>query len=105
MTAFHAHNSNKDKKYHYSIQWNNISYKFLTIVLVNINIVAFVYYQITQLVIPFAEHNFSPLRRIFFVIVLFESLFKTLFGVLISSLYLQIFIFYFGISSVFESVI
>ena len=48
--------------------------------------------------IPFAEHNFSPFQDIFFVIVLFESQSKTLFRVLFSSLYLQICIFYFGIS-------
>ena len=48
--------------------------------------------------IPFAEHNFSPFQDIFFVIVLFESQCKTLFRVLFSSLYLQICIFYFGIS-------
>ena len=48
--------------------------------------------------IPFAEHNFSPFQDIFFVIVLFESQSKTLFRVLFLSLYLQICIFYFGIS-------
>ena len=48
--------------------------------------------------IPFAKHNFSPFQDIFFVIVLFESQSKTLFGVLFSSLYLEICIFYFGIS-------
>jgi hypothetical protein len=42
-----------------------------------------VYYQITQLseqkyipAVSFAEHNFGPFERIFFVIVLFESLSK-----------------------------
>ena len=48
--------------------------------------------------IPFAEHNFSPFQDMFFVIVLFESQSKTLYRVLFSSLYLQICIFYFGIS-------
>ena len=47
---------------------------------------------------PFAEYNFGPSQPIFFVIVLFESQSKTLFRVLFSSLYLQICIFYFGIS-------
>jgi hypothetical protein len=62
------------------------------IVLVNVNIIAvydlwkssdIVYYQITQLcdqkyrlATPFAEHNFGPFERIFFVVVLFESLSK-----------------------------
>jgi hypothetical protein len=49
--------------------------------------------------IPFAEHNFDPFQDIFFVIVLFESQCKTLFiEFLFSGLYLQICIFYFGIS-------
>ena len=46
----------------------------------------------------FAEQNFGPIQHIFFVIVLFESESKTQFRVLFSSLYLQICIFYFGIS-------
>jgi hypothetical protein len=48
--------------------------------------------------IPFAEHNFGPFQDTFFVIVLFESQSKTLFRVVFPSLYLQIFIFYPGIS-------
>jgi hypothetical protein len=66
---------------------------FIAIVLVDVNIIAtyelwksseFVYYQITQLseqnyrlAIPFVEHNFGPFGRNF-VIVLFQSLSKTL---------------------------
>jgi hypothetical protein len=61
-----------------SIQCNNMS-SFITIVLVDVNIIAiyelwksseFIYYQITQLseqkyrlAIPFAEHNFRPFGR------------------------------------------
>jgi hypothetical protein len=49
--------------------------------------------------VPFAENNFGPFEHIVFVIVLFESLSKTLFRVLFASLYLlQIYIFYHGIS-------
>jgi hypothetical protein len=66
---------------------------------------AIVYYQITRLseqkyrkAIPFAENNFGPFKYIVFVIVLFESPSKTLFRVLFESLYLQISIFYHGIS-------
>ena len=51
-----------------------------------------------RLAIPFTDHNFGPLDRIFFVIVPFDSKSKTLCRVLLSSLYLQIFMFYFGIS-------
>jgi hypothetical protein len=51
--------------------------------------------------IPFAEYNFGHFQPIFFVIVLFELQSKTLFRVLFSSLYLQICIFYFGISSTY----
>jgi hypothetical protein len=98
---------------HRSIQCNNIS-SFIAIVLVDVKIIAiyelwksseFVYYQITQLseqkyrlAIPFAEHNFGPFGRIFFVIILFESLSKILFRVFFASLYLQSCIFYHGIS-------
>jgi hypothetical protein len=64
-----------------------------------------IYYQITQLseqkyrlAIPFAENNCGPFEHIVFVIVLFESPSKTLFRVLFASLYLQICIFYHGIS-------
>jgi hypothetical protein len=62
------------------------------ILLVNVNIIAIyglrkssevVYYQITQLseqkyrlAVHLAEHNFGPFERIFFIIVLFESLSK-----------------------------
>ena len=79
---------------------------FIGIVLVDVNIIAiyklskssvFVYYQITQLseqkyrqAIPFAEHNFGRFGRNFFVIVLFQSLSKTLLRVSFTSLYLQI---------------
>ena len=49
------------------------------------------YYQIYAIV-------WSPFGRIFIVIVLFELLSKTLFTVSFSSLYLQICIFYHGIS-------
>jgi hypothetical protein len=96
-----------------SIQCNNMS-SFIAIVLVDFKIIAiyelwksseFVYYQITQLseqkyrlAIPFAEHNFGPFRRIFFVIVLFQSLSKTLLRVSFASMYLQICIFYHSIS-------
>ena len=67
---------------------------------------AIVYYQITRLseqkygrlAIPCAENNFGPFEHIAFVIVLFESPSKTLFRVLFASLYLQICIFYHGIS-------
>jgi hypothetical protein len=71
------------------IQCHNMS-SFIAIVLVDVNVIAiyelwksseFVYYQITQLsehkyrlAITFAEHNFGPFGRIFFVIVLFQSL-------------------------------
>jgi hypothetical protein len=62
---------------------------------------AIVYYQITQLseqkyrlAIPFAENNFGPFEHIVFVIVLFESPSKTLFRMLLASLYLKICIFY-----------
>ena len=42
-----------------------------------------------RLAVPFiADHNFGPFGRIFFVIVLFESLSKTLFRVLFLSLFL-----------------
>ena len=101
------------QKYHHSIQRVEISW-FLTIDLVDVNIIAIygfwksseiVYYQITQLSeqqcrlsVPFAEHNFGRFGRIFFVIVLFESLSKTLFRVLFSRLYHQIWIFYYHIS-------
>jgi hypothetical protein len=58
-------------------------------------------YQITQLseqkyklAIPFAENNFGPFEHIVFVIILFESPSKTLFRMLLASLYLQICIFY-----------
>jgi hypothetical protein len=88
-----------------SIQCNNMS-SFIAIVLVDVNIIAiyelwksseFVYSQITQLseqkyrlAIPFAEHNFGPFGRNFFVIVLFQSLSKTLLRVSFTSLYLQV---------------
>ena len=79
---------------------------FIAIVLVDVNIIAtyelwksseLVYYQITQLSeqkyrlsIPFAEHNFGPFGRNF-VIVLFQSLSKTLLRVSFNtSLYLQV---------------
>ena len=51
-----------------------------------------------KLGIHFAEHNFGSLGRILFILVLFESEFKTLFGVLFLSLYLENCIFYYGIS-------
>jgi hypothetical protein len=55
-----------------------------------------------KLAIHFAEHNFGPFGHIFFVIVLFEPESETtLFRVLLSSLCLQIFIFYFGIYRIF----
>jgi hypothetical protein len=92
-----------------SIQCNNMS-SFIAIVLVDVNIIAiyelwksseFVYYQIMQLseqkyrlaihfAIHFAEHNFGPFGHNFFVIVLFQSLSKTLIRVSFTSLYLQI---------------
>jgi hypothetical protein len=45
-----------------------------------------------DLAVPFTKHNFGCFGRIFFVIVLFESLSKTLFRVLFSRLYHQIWI-------------
>ena len=54
--------------------------------------------QTRRLAIPFAENNFGPFEHIIFAIVLFESPSKTLFRVLFASLYLQICIFYHGIS-------
>jgi hypothetical protein len=53
-----------------------------------------------KLLIPlinFAKHNFGPLRRILFVIVLFNAISKTLCTVLFSNLYLQMSIFYYRI--------
>jgi hypothetical protein len=47
-----------------------------------------------RLVIPFAENNFGPFTHIVFVIALFESPSKTLYRVLLASLYIQICIFY-----------
>jgi hypothetical protein len=73
------------QKYHHSIQCNNIS-SFLAIVLVSGNVIAIydlwksselVYDQITQYLyqiininIPFAEHNFGPLRHMLILIFL-----------------------------------
>ena len=51
-----------------------------------------------RLAIPFAEYNFGPFGRIFFVRDLFESLSKVLFRVIFSRLYLEICIFYDRIS-------
>ena len=51
-----------------------------------------------KLGIHFAEHNFGSLGRILFILVLFEREFKTLFGMLFLSLYLENCIFYYGIS-------
>jgi cellulose synthase/poly-beta-1,6-N-acetylglucosamine synthase-like glycosyltransferase len=73
---------------------------------VEIRLNAIVYYQINtrlseqkyRLAIPFAENNFGPFKHIAFVIALFASPSKTLFRVLFASLYLQICIFYHGIS-------
>ena len=66
-----------------------------------------VWYHISQynkqckLAIHFAEHNFGPFGHIFFVIIVLEPEWKTLFIVLFSSLCLGIFIFYFGIYRIF----